>query len=711
MDLSSLQWLFDWLRANPQWAGWLIGLAAFFEGLAMVGFLMPGATVLFGVGALVGLGYIDLTTAWVAASIGAFLGDGLSFWLGWKYRDRIRIHPWMQRHQDVLLRAERFFLRHGGKSVFIGRFVGPVRSAIPLIGGMMGMSWWKYLPINLVASILWSPFYILPGVVFGASLELASAAAGRLALLAGLLLAALWGVWWLVVRIYRYLVPRADRWLDRMEAWVERHPLLGRWAAALVDPRKRESASLIWLALGLFVLAWLFFALLLAISARGHWLALDERIWQGFQQMRSPWVDWLAAWLAAWTHVGNVLLLSVLAAGMLWWFRGRMAALHLLASAAFGVWVSWGLGQLLSVPLPVEADPRVFAFPGMDITVSAAVYGYLAVLLARELPGRRPAWPYVAATSLLLVSSTARLYLGLHWFSDVLAGWWLGYMWGFGLGLAWRIRSRERFPHRWLLTGFGAIALLIAALGLQTGQVLQAAQPRMLVMQGSEALPSVPDRRGLWMLTTMPPERLRAGLRDSGWEAGPAVSLQGSFAWLDPTAEPMQLPLPPRGLYGASVQGEWRKPADDGIWLLRSWPSPWLWKNGRPLYLLQVTRVRLQPVLGLLVWPRFDRPEVQALRRQLPAGWQLAGPRSDWWWLSPEEAVTSPRAERHVPQARRWHGKNGDSRKTPGEPKAVKGEGPGAPDGVSHPPERPSSVPVNPRAETPAHHAGGSARR
>ncbi len=676
MDLSSLQWLFDWIRDHPEWAGWLIGLAAFFEGLAMVGFLMPGATVLFGVGALVGLGYIDLTTAWIAASIGAFLGDGLSFWLGWKYKASIRNHPWIARHGDVLHRAENYFHRHGGKSVFIGRFVGPIRSAIPLIGGMMGMSWWKYLPINLVASILWSPFYILPGVVFGASLDLASAAAGRLAILAGLMAAALWASGWLVLQVYRFVTPRANRWLDQMERWVNRHPLLGRWAAALVDPRKKESASLIWLALGLFVLGWLFFALLLTISTQGHWLVLDEQIWQWFQQIRSPWADWLAAWLAAWTQVSHVLILVTLVAGMLWRLKGRMAALHLLASAAFGVAVSWALGQVLSVPLPMQANPNVFAFPGMDISVSAAVYSYLAVLLARELPGRRPAWPYMAATALLLLSSVARLYLGLHWFSDVLAGWWLGYLWGFGLGLAWRIRSRERFPHRWLLLGFAVAALVIAVLGLHTARTLHKTAPEPVVISAQDPAIPLPDHRGLWLLTSQHPDQLTTMLKNANWKAGPDRSLKGMFFWLNPEADAMQLPLPPRGLYGHAVVAEWRKPTRNGVWLLRAWPTHWLQADGRPWYVLQATRVQMQPLANLLVWPRFQQPGMEELRQELPAHWQLLPARNGWWWLRVDPAIASLPVSGPAFLASHWPWKNGDNRKNHDEPTMVKGEAP-----------------------------------
>jgi len=353
-------------------------------------------------------------------------------------------------------------------------------------------------------------------------------------------------------------------------------------------------------------------------------------------------------------------------AGMLWWQRGRMAALHLVASAGFGVVVSGLLGWVLAVPLPLDANPLVFAFPGMDITVSAAVYGYLAVLLSRELPGRRPAWPYVLATSVLLLSSAARLYLGLHWFTDVLAGWWLGFAWGLGLGLAWRIRSRERFAHRWLLMGLGLATLLLAAMGLRTGSLLEHAKLPQQVVEMPKL--DIPDRRGMWWMTTMKEDRLQAALKTSGWQPGPDGAMRDVFRWLDPQADALHLPLPPRGLYGRSVLAEWRLPSADGIWLLRIWPSRWHSPEGRPWLLVQLTRVRLQPVWRLFNWPRFSRPTLDEVRPLLPPGWALRlVPEGDGWFMG-VPAETSPAAPAPAAPANGWPGRSDGSPESPGVP-------------------------------------------
>ena len=78
MDTSWTQDLLNWLGANPGWGFALVFLVAFMESLVLVGILLPGIVILFGVGALIGLGVLETAPIWIAASCGAFLGDSLN---------------------------------------------------------------------------------------------------------------------------------------------------------------------------------------------------------------------------------------------------------------------------------------------------------------------------------------------------------------------------------------------------------------------------------------------------------------------------------------------------------------------------------------------------------------------------------------------------------------------------------------------------------
>jgi membrane protein DedA with SNARE-associated domain len=177
----------------------IIVVVAFAESLVVVGIILPGAALMFAFGALIASGMIDYPTAALAAFIGAVLGDGLSFWLGWLLRDRMaRIWPF-RHHPQMLQRSVRFFHDHGGMSVFIGRFIGPVRPIIPAVAGMMAMSPHLFIVANVASALIWAPLYLLPGYLLGQGIGLAMEETMNLvfilAIVGGFLVVGL-GWWW-----------------------------------------------------------------------------------------------------------------------------------------------------------------------------------------------------------------------------------------------------------------------------------------------------------------------------------------------------------------------------------------------------------------------------------------------------------------------------------------------------------------------------------
>lgn len=162
MDSTLLDPALGWIAAHPYWAYLIVALIAFCESLAIVGLIVPGALLLFGVGALIGSGELALWPTLISAAIGAILGDGISFWLGYHYRQHLADLWPFNRYPKLMARGIRFFERHGGKSILFGRFVGPVRPIIPAVAGMMHMSVPKYISINLLSAMAWAPAYLLP---------------------------------------------------------------------------------------------------------------------------------------------------------------------------------------------------------------------------------------------------------------------------------------------------------------------------------------------------------------------------------------------------------------------------------------------------------------------------------------------------------------------------------------------------------------------
>lgn len=165
-----IQSITDLIVQHSAWTGLLVCLAAFSESLALVGIVLPGTAILIGVGAAAALGKVPLAPILGWATLGAIAGDGLSFWLGHRFRHRIAQTWPFSRRPDLLAKAETLVRRHGGTSVAIARFMPLSRALVPLVAGAFGMSPLRFYTANILSALAWAPAYILPGASLGALL-------------------------------------------------------------------------------------------------------------------------------------------------------------------------------------------------------------------------------------------------------------------------------------------------------------------------------------------------------------------------------------------------------------------------------------------------------------------------------------------------------------------------------------------------------------
>lgn len=211
MDLSTFQPIFDWLALHPHLSGAVVFSIAAIESLVVIGILVPGVALMLGIGTLVGLGLLPVWSTLFWAAAGAVFGDGLGYWLGRHYDSQLRNLWPLTRYPDLIPKGERFFKRHGGKSIVFGRFVGPIRSIIPAVAGMMHMPPARFYLVNIISAIAWAPAVILPGAAFGASLGLASDVALRLAIVLLVLFFLIWFIAWSIKKLFGNDIARAGR--------------------------------------------------------------------------------------------------------------------------------------------------------------------------------------------------------------------------------------------------------------------------------------------------------------------------------------------------------------------------------------------------------------------------------------------------------------------------------------------------------------------
>jgi undecaprenyl-diphosphatase len=157
--------LLDIIETHQDWAIAIMFVTAFGESFAFLGLLFPGTSLLVAAGALIKTGSLPLWPILSGAVLGAVLGDTVSYWIGRRFGGRLSGLWPFTRNPDLLAGGMQFFHRHGGKSVFIGRFFGPVRAVVPLAAGVMQMSPRLFWIANVTSALVWAPMLVLAGDV------------------------------------------------------------------------------------------------------------------------------------------------------------------------------------------------------------------------------------------------------------------------------------------------------------------------------------------------------------------------------------------------------------------------------------------------------------------------------------------------------------------------------------------------------------------
>jgi membrane protein DedA with SNARE-associated domain len=159
------------IKEHSVWAGPAMFLVSFGESFVGLSLFFPGTTIMVVAGTLVRWplnphGVLSVWPLLIGGILGAVLGDAISFWAGRRFGHLLEKHWYFERNPDLLPRGYRFFERFGTASVFVGRFFGPVRAAIPLVAGIMEMPWRQFWIANIGSALIWAPALLLLGTSF-----------------------------------------------------------------------------------------------------------------------------------------------------------------------------------------------------------------------------------------------------------------------------------------------------------------------------------------------------------------------------------------------------------------------------------------------------------------------------------------------------------------------------------------------------------------
>lgn len=556
----------EFARAHQDLAYGLILLIALSEALPVVGAFVPGDAIILGVSALAATGALRLWPLIIAATFGAIIGDGVSYWLGHHYHRAIVCRWPLSRHPALITRGEAFFQRHGGKSVFIGRFTPGVRAIVPLIAGTLRMSPIRFYAMNVFSAVVWAPAHIFAGAAIGASLILLGAIAGRLAVIVVVVIVLVVILVWAAQYAVRRLPPLATIAQGELREWArKRNTWFGRQLLSVLDPARKEVPGLALLGAILIASLWSFFGVLQDVVAGDPLVRADVAVFHFLQVLRIVWVDQV---MVAITEIGDqTVTIAVTITTLLWlaWRRNWHGAVYEVAAVVVASLFTLLLKitRQLPRPYPVYSGWDVFTFPSGHSTVNAALYGFLAIIVAWEVGMR---WRFVVATATaLLVAAIAfsRIYLGAHWVSDVLAGLAFGVAWATLLAIAYLRRNPPAAGARGLCATTVLTLLIVGgihierqhAADMQHYAVRRQIRTMALTAWWQNGWAELPLRRIDLAGEIEEPvtfewagslSELKAELSDKNWSAPMPWTVRSTLAWLAPNVPAAHLPVLPR---------------------------------------------------------------------------------------------------------------------------------------------------------------------
>jgi undecaprenyl-diphosphatase len=425
-------------NALGPWTYALVGFFAFAETGAFIGLIAPGETVMLLGGAVAGQGTINVYVLIALAWTMACAGDVTSFFLGRRLgRDFLLKHgPRFGFSHERLHQVEDFFSRHGGKTIFLGRFVGFVRAFAPFIAGSSGMRFRQFIPYSVLGCGIWISAVIVIGYVFSRSIDTAIKYAGKGAVILGALIVVVVGVVW-ATRYLREAENRKEavRWLDA-HSWTRWITKLGRryetqlrFVGDRLTPGGAfglEVTSLMAvLAVALFVLI----AYIVVIGENPAPTPGDETANEVADYLRS---GFLTDFSKVITFLGSgafVWPLTGVCAAALAWRRKWTEVCVLLAGM---VLIQVGFAEIkTAIGRPRPPDPLI-ATHGSSFPSGHAAHSVIYVWLATTIVVRlrrglaRATLVIVAGIVLTALVGLSRVYLNVHYLSDVSAGWALG---------------------------------------------------------------------------------------------------------------------------------------------------------------------------------------------------------------------------------------------------------------------------------------------
>jgi membrane protein DedA with SNARE-associated domain/membrane-associated phospholipid phosphatase len=644
-----LEQIVTFIGDNPGLAGFICFAAAMGEALFIIGLVVPSTVVLVGAGTLIGLGKLDPLSIFIWTVLGATAGDAISYWFGYFYKDHVRKLWPLSKYSSLMDRGEEFFKEHGGKSVFIGRFVPGVKSVVPGIAGMVGMNATRFTVINVTSAIAWTIAHLGPGILAGTALSAIGQISTRLALVLGglcviLFLAVMLGRWLILIIIP--LFPGAHA---AIVGWFRKRPgRASQWIATTFDPEHPRSLGMLVSAMLLLVTMPAFFWFIGEVAPGAPMVRADIAILNMFASLRSPIGDSIMTFFTVLGDGFVVTAVSIAVAAYLFAKKAwRRATGFIIAIGGTAIFVPVFKALLeRSRPMELYSGADAFSFPSGHATLNAVLFGICAVLIAHDRSRWAKAGIFTITAVYVITIGFSRVYLAAHWLSDVMAGFLFGTAMVAAFAFVFGPIHNEKIGRNTLA------AIVVGALAMFGGwhvsvnmdQAVAKYAPRstyrLLTAEewrstGWQSLPqyrielSGDREEPLVIQYAGDPDAFARVLEAEGWLRPPKWSLTAASGFVEGQTPADKLPALPRTQNGRQpdlvlIQKDSVPEHEGGRWVLRLWPTAYEILDAgtlRPLYVGSLLHESIVRPMGEFSGPKTDEdlpPKADNPARLLP---------------------------------------------------------------------------------------------
>ncbi len=387
-------------------------------------------------------GALDVKMLLLVGSLGAFAGDLMAYFIGKRFAGSFtKEHRFLK--LDYLAKAQSFATRWGSSSVFLGRFIGPLRAFISVVAGMTGVRFIVFCILALLGSTMFISLHVMLGYLAGSAWQTIEAWSSRATILLVGFFVCVAALWWFknfMIRQGKQLKSIVASFLKSLfEMWVlsawwkvfsRRFPSFSMRLERRTNPN--NFFGLPFLSLILLVLIALIFVIYLGFAVGSNssfWSNLDLRVISVASLFASSKLAWTAFLVTAlcfkWFLSAGVVLTLI----WLWLERRYSYILGLLVS----VLGSYTAGSILKWyfarprPAPTYYFENYYSFPSNHAILAVSLFCFIAYYAVRAYPRWSRNVSLILSTIVLAVLiALSRIYLQVHYASDVIAGLFVG---------------------------------------------------------------------------------------------------------------------------------------------------------------------------------------------------------------------------------------------------------------------------------------------